>query len=64
MPLFFLFEILMVSIPREWVYSDMTIELNNTYSVVLSIMVIILAFFLKLLHMCKFSTKTYCYMTM
>lgn len=48
--LFFLFEILMVSIPREWVYPDMTIELNNAYSVVLSIMVIILAFFLKLLH--------------
>ena len=59
MPLFFLFEILMVSIPREWVYSDMMIALNNAYSVVLSIMVIILAFFLKLLHMCKFSTKTY-----
>ena len=59
MPLFFLFEILMVSIPREWVYSDRMIALNNAYSVVLSIMVIILAFFLKLLHMCKFGTKTY-----
>lgn len=46
-----LFEILMVTIPKEWVYSDMIIELNNAYSVVLTIMVIILAFFLKLLHM-------------
>ena len=59
MPLFFLFEILMVTIPKEWVYSDMIIELNNAFSVVLTIMVIILAFFLKLLHMCKFNTKTY-----
>lgn len=39
MPLFFLFEILMVTVPKEGVYSDI-IELNNAYSVVLTILVI------------------------
>ena len=53
MPLFFLFEILMVTIPKEWVYSDMIIELNNAFSVVLTIMVIILVIFKKFFHMRK-----------
>lgn len=45
MPRVFLFAILVVTIPEEWVYSNLIIELSNANSLVLTIMVIILAFF-------------------
>lgn len=35
MPPVFLFEILMVTVPWEWDYSDMIMELSNAYSLVL-----------------------------
>lgn len=58
MPLFFLFEILMVTIPKEGFFFRHN-RIKQCLFRSVNYIGDILAFFLKLLHMCKFSTKTY-----